>query len=114
MTKHSIRSVGAACRAVTSYRGENYVVKVSTREDALNAATCEYLILFVNGLNVTGAFELIHERIIDDIFEANVAHFGVDLREQFLQPLHTLKVGIRHPLIGINHSLIGFFRISGA
>ncbi len=65
-----------------------------------------WLILLVNALNVTGAFELIHEGIIDDIFDANVAHFGVDLRQQFLQPLHTLKIGMRHPLIGINHSLI--------
>ena len=69
------------------------------------------LVFLVNALDKTGAFELIHEGIIDEIFDADVGDFRIELGQQFVQPPHALKVGVRHPLVGINHGMIRLLRI---
>src|SRR5580765_683243 len=70
------------------------------------------LILLGNALDESRGFELVHKGIVDGIFDPNIGDFWIDLGHQFVQALHTFKVGMRRPLIGINYRMIGLLRIS--
>ena len=51
--------------------------------------TCQMLNVFLRqALNKARAFELVHERVVDKIFDAHLGDLGVELSQKLLQPLH--------------------------
>ena len=48
----------------------------------------------VNALDIARAFELIHEGIVDDIFDADFRDFRIDLRQKRLQPFHAFETNM--------------------
>ena len=70
-------------------------------------------VLLVDALDIARAFELVHEGIIDDIFDADVRDFRIDLRQKHLQTLHAFETRMRRPFVRIDHCKVRLFRVAG-
>jgi hypothetical protein len=54
-------------------------------------------VLLVDALDIARAFELVHERTVDEIFDADFRDFRIDLRQKYLQALHAFEARMRRP-----------------
>ena len=65
----------------------------------------------VDALNIARVFDPVHERTVDEIFDADFRNLRIDLDQKSLQALHAFETCMRRPLVRIDHGEIGLFRV---